>query len=132
MLAFETGNEFGACASYTAPVGPTRADMLQQGAPPLSFTQGIASYIKSLAPNALVIDGTDGVRLPNGQGIPGLSASAVDIVRSPRTLPVLTHAQVSNHFYPPDTNLLNSDFSLSSGAKKVLLIGACCPGRSGD
>ena len=55
--------------------------MLQQGAPPQSFTQGIATYIKSLAPNALVIDGTDGVRLPNGQGIPGLGASAVDIVR---------------------------------------------------
>lgn len=127
MLAVETGNEFGACASLFAARGLTREDMLQQGAPPLSFTQGIASYIKSVAPNALVIDGTDGVSLPNGQGIPGLSASAVDIVRYGRLLPELTDAQVSNHYYPPSAQLLNSDFSLSSAAKKVLLIGTPTP-----
>lgn len=35
--------------------------MLSGGAPPGDWTNNIASYIKSLAPNHLILDGTDGL-----------------------------------------------------------------------
>lgn len=53
FIAWETGNEYG---GY----------MLGGGAPPAEWTKDIASYIKSLAPNHLVMDGTDGLVDSNG------------------------------------------------------------------
>lgn len=55
--------------------------MLGAGAPPAAWTNEIASYIKSLAPNHLVIDGTDGLVDSNGfLRNTGVNVGPVDIV----------------------------------------------------
>lgn len=48
IMAWETGNELGAY-------------MLGAGAPPAVWTNNIGNYIKGIAPNQLVADGTDGL-----------------------------------------------------------------------
>jgi mannan endo-1,4-beta-mannosidase len=51
------------------------------GYPPLSFTNEIARHIKSLAPNHLVIDGTDGFwNYTTREIAPGVNSSFVDIM----------------------------------------------------
>lgn len=67
ILAWETGNELGAY-------------QLSEGAPPAAWTNTIASYIKSLAPRTLVMDGSDGTHNTAGAPIPGLGVAAIDLV----------------------------------------------------
>lgn len=55
--------------------------MLNGGAPPASWTKSIATYINTLAPNHLVIDGADGLIDTNGDvEATGFGVSAVDMV----------------------------------------------------
>lgn len=55
--------------------------MLGGGAPPASWTKAIATYIKSLAPNHLVADGSDGLTDYNGNlANTGVGVSKVDLV----------------------------------------------------
>ena len=69
--AWETGNELG---GY----------MLGGGAPPAAWTKDIASYIKKLAPNHLVADGTDGLTDYGGSlANTGMKVSNVDLVCVP-------------------------------------------------
>ncbi|KAI5481657.1 mannan endo-1,4-beta-mannosidase, glycoside hydrolase family 5 protein [Pseudohyphozyma bogoriensis] len=98
ILAWETGNELG---GY----------MLQEGAPPQSWTQSIASYIKSIAPNHLVSDGSDGlVDLSGSLMNTGFGASSVDMV--------------TDHFYPAMDWLLNKDDGyLKSSTSKNFFVG---------
>lgn len=63
--AWETGNELG---GY----------FLGGGAPPAAWTRDIAKYIKALAPNHLIADGTDG--LVNAGGALATTAFQVDEV----------------------------------------------------
>lgn len=65
FAAWETGNELG---GY----------FLGGGAPPAAWTREIAKYIKSLAPNQLIADGTDG--LVNSNGALATTAFQVDEV----------------------------------------------------
>jgi mannan endo-1,4-beta-mannosidase len=63
----------------------------------------IQSYIKELAPNKLVVDGTYGVNTTH------LSIPAIDIF--------------SDHFYPPDIAKLEKDISLVQSVNKVYIAG---------
>jgi hypothetical protein len=83
IMAWETGNELGN--------------------PPVSWTQNIADYIKSIDSNHLVLDGNYGINTG------ALSIASVDMY--------------SDHFYPMDTSKLNSDLSKMSGSNKVYYIG---------
>jgi mannan endo-1,4-beta-mannosidase len=71
--------------------------------PPVSWTQIIADYIKSIDPNHLVLDGTYGV---NSEALP---ISSVDIY--------------SRHYYPPNNNQVSQDASACAGASKVYYVG---------
>ena len=88
IFAYETGNELG---------GPTFEDMDV----PVSWTSEISAYIKKLAPNKLVIDGTYGVNKTH------LSIPSIDIF--------------SNHFYPPNNTKLTDDIALVGSVNKVYL-----------
>ena len=82
ILAWETGNE------------------LQ---PPISWTQTISAYIKSIDSNHLVVDGTPGVN-PDAA-----SLTNVDIT--------------SNHYYPKDSSQLEQDADAAQKAGKVFIVG---------
>lgn len=90
IFAYETGNELG---------GPIFGDKNV----PVSWTTEIAQYVKQLAPNKLVIDGTYGINTTH------LGIDEVDIY--------------SDHFYPLDNSKLNGDISLVAAANKVYLAG---------
>ncbi|GAA5940708.1 hypothetical protein JCM10213_004294 [Rhodosporidiobolus nylandii] len=98
ILAWETGNELG---GY----------MLGGGAPPASWTQEIAIYIKSIAPNHLVADGTDGLTDYDGNlANTGMNIDAVDLV--------------TDHFYPALQWLLEKDQGwMNSHTDKVFFVG---------
>ncbi|GAA5869600.1 hypothetical protein JCM3774_005491 [Rhodotorula dairenensis] len=98
VLGFETGNELG---GY----------MLGGGSPPASWTKDIAAHIKSLAPNALILDGTDGLTTYGGDlGNTGVGLSAVDLV--------------TDHFYPVLEWLVQKDQSwMSSRKQQVFYVG---------
>lgn len=97
ILGWETINEGGAY-------------MLQNGAPTAEWTNDIATYIKSLAPNHLVIDGTNGLFDANGNfQNKGTNVAAVDII--------------TDHFYPAMQWLLQKDQAWMSNVNKVFLIG---------
>ncbi|GAA98564.1 glycoside hydrolase family 5 protein [Mixia osmundae IAM 14324] len=97
IIAWETGNEWGAYIG-------------REGYPPLAWTNNIASYIKSLAPKQLVIDGTDGIwNYTTKVSAPGLKSSYIDIA--------------SDHLYPLNTGLFNQDLTLVKSNNKNLLIG---------
>lgn len=84
--------------------------MLQNGAPTAEWTTDIATYIKSLAPNHLVIDGTNGLFDANGNfQANGLWVDAVDIV--------------TDHFYPAQLWLLEKDQEWMSYNDKVYFVG---------
>ncbi|KAM0754756.1 glycoside hydrolase [Meredithblackwellia eburnea MCA 4105] len=86
ILGWETGNEYG---GY----------MLGGGAPPASWTSSIATYVKSIAPNHLVFDGTDGLVDSSGNlQNTGFGVSNVD--------------GVTDHFYPALDWLLTKDKGL--------------------
>lgn len=87
---YETGNELG---------GTTFGDMDV----PNSWTQEIASFIKSLAPHKIVVDGTYGVNKTH------FAVSAIDVF--------------SDHFYPPLVSKLKDDISLVESANRVYLAG---------
>jgi len=90
IAIWETGNELGA---YD----------LKEGAPPNSWTQSIADYIKSIDSQHLVMDGSDGINSA------ALSIPSVDVY--------------SDHLYPLSVNLLKSDVSKVTAAGKAILIG---------
>ncbi|KPV76197.1 glycoside hydrolase family 5 protein [Rhodotorula graminis WP1] len=98
IMAWETGNELG---GY----------MLGGGAPPASWTKDIASYIKKLAPNHLVADGTDGLTDYGGSlATTGMKVSNVDLV--------------TDHFYPALQWLLVKDKNwMNSYQSKVFFVG---------
>ncbi|KAF2151590.1 glycoside hydrolase family 5 protein [Myriangium duriaei CBS 260.36] len=70
---------------------------------PNEWTQDIARFIKSLAPSKLVIDGSLTFNASH------LSIPEVDIY--------------SNHFYPVDTSVIQSDIAATAAANKTYLIG---------
>jgi mannan endo-1,4-beta-mannosidase len=82
LAAWETGNELTA---------------------PANWTSLISSYIKSIAPNQLVVDGNYGINSTH------LSISTVDIY--------------SDHFYPPNTSRMLSDAKTVKAANKVFYVG---------
>ncbi|GAA6014116.1 hypothetical protein JCM10207_006101 [Rhodosporidiobolus poonsookiae] len=98
ILAWETGNELG---GY----------MLGGGAPPASWTKAIAKYIKALAPNHLVADGTDGLTDYGGSlANTGVTVDEVDLV--------------TDHFYPALQWLLEKDIAwMKSYTSKVFYVG---------
>jgi len=90
ILGYETGNELS---------GPNFGDMDV----PVNWTQDIASFVKSLGPNKLVIDGTYGVNKTH------LDIPEIDIY--------------SDHFYPLNTTKLEEDIALVATANKVYWAG---------
>ncbi|KAK4560519.1 hypothetical protein LTR86_005716 [Recurvomyces mirabilis] len=90
IFAYETGNELG---------GPVFGDMDV----PVAWTDEICSYVKTLGPHKLCIDGTYGINKTH------LSIASVDIY--------------DDHFYPLNLTKLNDDISLVGSAKKVYLAG---------
>ncbi|KAH7909442.1 glycoside hydrolase superfamily [Hygrophoropsis aurantiaca] len=90
IFAYETGNELG---------GPVFGDMWV----PVEWTTQIADYIKELAPNKLVIDGTYGVNTTH------LAIPSLDIF--------------SDHYYPPNMTKLADDIALVQGAGKTYIAG---------
>lgn len=90
IAMYETGNELG---------GTVFGDMDV----PNSWTQEIASFIKSLAPQKLIVDGTYGINKTH------FAVSAADIF--------------SDHFYPPQVSKLTADISLVESANRVYLAG---------
>jgi hypothetical protein len=52
ILAFETGNELGGSTGTANP-------------PPIEWTTAVSLYLKELAPNTLVIDGSYGIQSGN-------------------------------------------------------------------
>jgi len=90
IFAYETGNELG---------GPIFGDKNV----PVSWTTEIAQFVKELAPNKLVIDGTYGVNTTH------LAIEEIDIF--------------SDHFYPLDNTKLNGDIATVGAANKVYLAG---------
>ncbi|KAK4058341.1 hypothetical protein OIO90_000499 [Microbotryomycetes sp. JL221] len=97
IMAWETGNELGAW-------------MLRAGAPTKEWTEDIAAFIKSFAPNHLVADGTDG--LIDESGVlrnEGVAALGVDLV--------------TDHLYPALNWLLEKDASFMQWYTKNFFIG---------
>lgn len=99
ILAWETGNELGAY-------------MLSEGAPPAAWTLDITNFIKSLSPNSLVSDGSNG--LTNSQGVETTNAFTVPPIDL-----------VTDHFYPAANYLIQKDSGLVSSAseKKNYFVG---------
>ncbi|SCV72577.1 BQ2448_4114 [Microbotryum intermedium] len=97
IAIIEDGNEFGAY-------------MGKEGYPPLSFTEDIAKYVKSLAPQALFMDGTDGFYNYTTKAIaPGVKSPYVDIV--------------TDHVYPRNIALFKRQLDIAHSNGKVFLIG---------
>ena len=90
IFAYETGNELG---------GPIFGDMWV----PNEWTEEISSFVKSLAPHKLIVDGTYGVNKTH------LSIDTVDIY--------------SDHFYPLNDTKLQADIALVASANKTYLAG---------
>lgn len=90
IFAYETGNELG---------GPIFGDKWV----PNSWTSEISSFIKSLAPHKLIVDGTYGINSTH------LMIPTVDIY--------------SDHFYPPNVTKLDQGVALVKNANKVYLAG---------
>lgn len=80
VLAFETGNEI---------------------VPPPEWTADITAFIKSIAPGALTVDGTDGVHGP----------------------PIDTVDIMSKHFYPMNTTALLVAMETAMGLGKAFMAG---------
>jgi len=70
---------------------------------PVAWTTEIAEFIKSIAPHKLVLDGMYGLNATNPP------IAAVDIV--------------SNHFYPLNLSLLESDLAIAQAKGKAYLVG---------
>ncbi|SCZ94055.1 BZ3500_MvSof-1268-A1-R1_Chr6-1g08391 [Microbotryum saponariae] len=97
ILAWETGNELGAYFG-------------REGYPPQAWTGKAAGLIKGLAPNTLVIDGTDGLWNYTTGAIPqGGKLSIVDIV--------------TDHVYPRNWGIIKKEISIAQGFGKNFLLG---------
>ncbi|KAI5862155.1 glycoside hydrolase family 5 protein [Durotheca rogersii] len=90
IFAYETGNEL---------LGPVWGDMNS----PADWVRDIAQYVKSLAPNKLVVDGTYGINKTH------LDIEEVDIF--------------SNHMYPVDTAKLQNDLRTVGAVGKPFFSG---------
>ena len=90
IFAYETGNELG---------GTKFGDMDV----PNEWTREISSFVKSLAPHKLVVDGTYGVNKSH------LGIETVDIY--------------SDHYYPLNITKLQADIALVAAANKTYLAG---------
>ncbi|KAK6954366.1 hypothetical protein Daesc_004333 [Daldinia eschscholtzii] len=90
IFAYETGNEL---------LGPVWGDMNS----PADWVQDIAKYVKSLAPQKLVVDGTYGINKTH------LGIDEVDIF--------------SDHMYPVNTAKLQADIKLVEAAGRPFFIG---------
>ncbi|KAK5624364.1 hypothetical protein RRF57_000080 [Xylaria bambusicola] len=90
IFAFETGNEL---------LGPIWGDMDC----PADWVKDIAKYIKSLAPQKLVFDGTYGINKTH------LSIKEVDVF--------------SDHFYPPNNKKLKAGIDAVASVNKVYFAG---------
>ncbi|KAK8089614.1 glycoside hydrolase, partial [Apiospora hydei] len=90
IFAYETGNEL---------LGPVWGDMDC----PADWVADIARFVRALAPQKLLVDGTYGVNQTH------LDIEEVDIV--------------SNHYYPVDTAKLQADLDLVEGARKAYFAG---------
>ncbi|KAB5530533.1 glycoside hydrolase superfamily [Coniochaeta sp. 2T2.1] len=90
IFAYETGNEL---------CGPVWGDMNV----PASWVQEIGSYVKSLAPKKLFVDGTYGVNKTH------LAIPEVDIF--------------SNHYYPISLSKLKGDLDLVASVNKTYFAG---------
>ena len=91
LAVIETGNELGGYGS-----GPSSW-------PPVAWTQAIAREIKSILPNALVLDGTYGVN-PAALSLPEIDA-------------------VSQHYYPLFASRVRSDARQAAAAGKLFIAG---------
>ncbi|ORY88384.1 glycoside hydrolase superfamily [Leucosporidium creatinivorum] len=97
IMMWETGNELGAYIG-------------KEGYPPATWTSSITSYIKSIAPNQLIMDGSDGFyNYSTKATAPGLNVSTVDIM--------------TDHGYPRNVALLNAQIPLATAAKKSFILG---------
>lgn len=90
IFSFETGNEL---------CGPVFGDMDV----PVAWTEDILTFVKDLAPNKLMADGTYGVNETH------LSIPVVDMY--------------SDHFYGPDNEQLQEGIDLVESADKVYMVG---------
>ncbi|KAI6093838.1 glycoside hydrolase family 5 protein [Hypoxylon rubiginosum] len=90
IFAYETGNEL---------LGPTWGDMNS----PADWVQEIAQYVKSIAPQKLVVDGTYGINKTH------LNIEEVDIF--------------SDHMYPVNTTKLQEDIGLVEAAGRPFFAG---------
>ncbi|KAI0879314.1 glycoside hydrolase superfamily [Hypoxylon argillaceum] len=90
IFAYETGNEL---------LGPVWGDMNC----PADWVADIAKYVKSIAPNKLVFDGTYGINKTH------LSIKEVDVF--------------SDHFYPIDTAKLQAGIKAVEGVGKIYFAG---------
>ncbi|KAK2589948.1 hypothetical protein QQS21_012370 [Conoideocrella luteorostrata] len=90
IFAFETGNELS---------GPIFRDMNI----PIPWTTDIARFVKSLAPQKLIMDGTYGINKSH------LAIKEVDIY--------------SDHFYPTNIDQLQSGIDLVASAGKTYMVG---------
>lgn len=96
----------------------THSYMLQNGAPPASWTKDIASFVKSIAPRHLVVDGSDGITNAGMQPIEGLNvdevgAHALSVFQVDARLNLSTDI-VSNHLYPLSNRLSENDVRLAN------------------
>ncbi|GAA5834477.1 hypothetical protein JCM11251_007018 [Rhodosporidiobolus azoricus] len=97
ILAWETGNEFGAWQHMEA-------------WPPAAFTTAIANAIRSVDSNHIIVDGTNGFYDPKTGATPeGLKVSTIDMM--------------TDHGYPRSVGLIQKEASLAKSAKKAFFIG---------
>lgn len=90
IMAWETGNELSA---------------------PVSWERTISSYIKSVDPNHLVIDGNY------------VESQAKNISNLVQDLNIDTLDIYTGHYYPPNNSSLNRQLSQILGAKKAYIVG---------
>ncbi|GAA5915850.1 hypothetical protein JCM6882_006821 [Rhodosporidiobolus microsporus] len=97
ILAWETGNEFGAWQHMEA-------------WPPAAFTTAIVNAIRRFDKNHIVVDGTNGFYDPKtGAVAEGLKVSTVDMM--------------TDHGYPRSVGLIQKEQALAKSAKKGFFIG---------
>jgi mannan endo-1,4-beta-mannosidase len=90
--------------------------------PPVSWTTTIASFVKGLDPNHLVIDGTYGIN--DGEGIFGNNTVQVPptgVCGGDLALPQVD--VYSDHFYPPNSTVVTGDADAVAGCGKAFIAG---------
>jgi mannan endo-1,4-beta-mannosidase len=101
ILGWETGNEIS---------------------PPSTWTDTISTYIKSIDPNHLVIDGTHGINDGNGTyGGPVDAKPPVNVCGGDLGLPNVD--VYDDHFYPMDTSIVTGDGDAVASCNKAFIAG---------